>query len=159
MGVEGLPMMELAAKVRPWWESRLCLALVVVATMVPLLYPPIPPLVDRLVVAARAARADEAEELDLRAGLARGLLLPHLRLGLARADVLLGRRRPAARPWPDLVARRARGGVAYLGDGAAAPRHAHLAQRNAWGSDLVLVRVEGQVALDLHGAPRPVEMV
>src|SRR5881275_2123960 len=48
MGVEGLPMMELAAKVRPWWESRLCLAFVVVATMVPLLYPPIPPLVDLL---------------------------------------------------------------------------------------------------------------
>ena len=31
---------------RPWWESRLFLALVVLATMVPLLYPPIPPLVD-----------------------------------------------------------------------------------------------------------------
>ena len=48
MGVEGLPMMELAAKVRPWWESRLCLTLVVLATMLPLLYPPIPPLVDLL---------------------------------------------------------------------------------------------------------------
>ncbi|HEX3423593.1 MAG TPA: hypothetical protein VHS33_09370 [Sphingomicrobium sp.] len=31
---------------RPWWESRLCLALVVIATMIPLLYPPVPPLVD-----------------------------------------------------------------------------------------------------------------
>ena len=31
---------------RPWWESRLFLTLVVAATMVPLLYPPIPPLVD-----------------------------------------------------------------------------------------------------------------
>ena len=31
---------------RPWWESRLCLALVVLATMIPLLYPPVPPLVD-----------------------------------------------------------------------------------------------------------------
>jgi len=41
-------MMELAAKVRPWWESRLCLTLVVLATMLPLLYPPIPPLVDLL---------------------------------------------------------------------------------------------------------------
>jgi hypothetical protein len=29
-----------------WWESRLCIALVVLATMIPLLYPPIPPLVD-----------------------------------------------------------------------------------------------------------------
>ncbi|HVU29823.1 MAG TPA: hypothetical protein VHE36_05425 [Sphingomicrobium sp.] len=33
---------------RPWWESRTCIALVVLATMVPLLYPPIPPLVDLL---------------------------------------------------------------------------------------------------------------
>jgi hypothetical protein len=31
---------------RPWWDSRLCLALIVLATMVPLLYPPVPPLVD-----------------------------------------------------------------------------------------------------------------
>jgi hypothetical protein len=31
---------------RDWWESPLCLTLVVLATMVPLLYPPIPPLVD-----------------------------------------------------------------------------------------------------------------
>lgn len=33
---------------RLWWETRLCLALVVIATTVPLLYPPIPPLVDLL---------------------------------------------------------------------------------------------------------------
>jgi hypothetical protein len=33
-------------KARPWWESRAFLALVVVATMLPLIYPPIPPLVD-----------------------------------------------------------------------------------------------------------------
>lgn len=31
-----------------WWESRLCLGLVVIATMLPLLYPPVPPLVDLL---------------------------------------------------------------------------------------------------------------
>src|SRR5689334_14202898 len=31
---------------KPWWESRWVLALVVVATMIPLIYPPIPPLVD-----------------------------------------------------------------------------------------------------------------
>ena len=48
MGVEGLNMMEVAAKVRPWWESRLCLALVVLATTLPLIYPPVPPLVDLL---------------------------------------------------------------------------------------------------------------
>ena len=48
MGVEGLKMMEVAVKVRPWWESRLCLGLVVFATMLPLLYPPVPPLVDLL---------------------------------------------------------------------------------------------------------------
>jgi hypothetical protein len=35
-----------AAGIRPWWETKLCLALVVAATMVPLIYPPIPPLVD-----------------------------------------------------------------------------------------------------------------
>jgi hypothetical protein len=34
------------AQPKPWWETRLCLALVVAATMIPLLYPPIPPLVD-----------------------------------------------------------------------------------------------------------------
>jgi hypothetical protein len=33
---------------RPWWETRLCLVLVVLATTVPLLYPPVPPLVDLL---------------------------------------------------------------------------------------------------------------
>src|SRR5205085_4204741 len=48
MGVEGLNMIEVATRVRPWWESRLCLALVVLATMLPLVYPPVPPLVDLL---------------------------------------------------------------------------------------------------------------
>lgn len=48
MGVEGLNMMEVTVKVRPWWESRLCLSLVVLATMLPLIYPPVPPLVDLL---------------------------------------------------------------------------------------------------------------
>ena len=37
---------EAADEARPWWESRLCLTLVVLATMVPLIYPVIPPLVD-----------------------------------------------------------------------------------------------------------------
>jgi hypothetical protein len=36
------------AEARPWWESRLCLTLVVLATMLPLVYPPVPPLVDLL---------------------------------------------------------------------------------------------------------------
>jgi hypothetical protein len=35
-----------AGEARPWWESRLVLALVVAATTLPLIYPPIPPLVD-----------------------------------------------------------------------------------------------------------------
>jgi hypothetical protein len=34
---------------RAWWEAPWFLALVVVATTIPLLYPPIPPLVDLLV--------------------------------------------------------------------------------------------------------------
>jgi len=46
MGVEPNLAAEMKVEVRPWWESRLCLALVVVATMLPLLYPPVPPLVD-----------------------------------------------------------------------------------------------------------------
>jgi hypothetical protein len=40
--------MQAANEARPWWESRLCLALVVLATMLPLIYPPVPPLVDLL---------------------------------------------------------------------------------------------------------------
>ncbi len=35
-----------ANEARPWWESRPVLLLVVLLTMLPLLYPPIPPLVD-----------------------------------------------------------------------------------------------------------------
>jgi hypothetical protein len=46
MGVEQSLAAEAVHDARPWWESRLCLVLVVLATMVPLLYPPIPPLVD-----------------------------------------------------------------------------------------------------------------
>jgi hypothetical protein len=44
----GEPGLAVDSKVeaRPWWESRACLALVLLATMLPLLYPPIPPLVD-----------------------------------------------------------------------------------------------------------------
>ena len=47
MGFEAIPI-EVADKVRPWWETRLCLTLVVLATMLPLVYPPVPPLVDLL---------------------------------------------------------------------------------------------------------------
>jgi hypothetical protein len=48
MGVEAASADEVEAEARPWWESRLCLTLVVLATMLPLVYPPIPPLVDLL---------------------------------------------------------------------------------------------------------------
>src|SRR3569623_1558144 len=48
MGVEAKFVPEVANVVRPWWESRACLALVVIATMLPLIYPPVPPLVDLL---------------------------------------------------------------------------------------------------------------
>lgn len=49
MGVEAASAVQAEeAEARPWWETRLCLALVVVATMVPLLNPPVPPLVDLL---------------------------------------------------------------------------------------------------------------
>src|SRR5690349_4106182 len=46
MGVEQGLAIDAAHNARPWWESRLCLVVIVLATMVPLLYPPIPPLVD-----------------------------------------------------------------------------------------------------------------
>ncbi len=46
MGVEAALAADTNDEARPWWESRLCLVLVVLATMVPLLYPKIPPLVD-----------------------------------------------------------------------------------------------------------------
>ena len=36
----------MAQEQRPWWESPLFLGLIVTATMLPLMYPPIPPLVD-----------------------------------------------------------------------------------------------------------------
>jgi hypothetical protein len=48
MGDGAAQAVEVEAAAVPWWERRWFLALVVVATMVPLLYPPIPPLVDLL---------------------------------------------------------------------------------------------------------------
>lgn len=46
MGVEPDLTADLRASRRPWWEAPLCLALVVLATTLPLLYPTVPPLVD-----------------------------------------------------------------------------------------------------------------
>jgi hypothetical protein len=46
MGAQATSASEVTNEARPWWESRLFLALVVAATMIPLLDPPIPPLVD-----------------------------------------------------------------------------------------------------------------
>ena len=46
MGVEAAATAQVEGERRSWWESRRFLALVVAATMIPLLYPPIPPLVD-----------------------------------------------------------------------------------------------------------------
>src|SRR3569833_2746912 len=48
MGVAAAPAVESADGKRPWWETRWCLALVVLATMLPLAYPQVPPLVDLL---------------------------------------------------------------------------------------------------------------
>jgi hypothetical protein len=47
MGVEASPAAT-EDQARPWWESRLCIVLVVLATMIPLIYPDVPPLVDLL---------------------------------------------------------------------------------------------------------------
>jgi hypothetical protein len=46
MGVEARSAAETEVEPHPWWESRLVLVLVVLTTMVPLLYPTVPPLVD-----------------------------------------------------------------------------------------------------------------
>jgi hypothetical protein len=48
MGVRAAPAIEVTETASPWWERRWFLALVVLATMVPLIYPPVPPLVDLL---------------------------------------------------------------------------------------------------------------
>ena len=48
MADQAAPAVQLAGEARPWWERRWFLALVVVATMIPLVYPPVPPLVDLL---------------------------------------------------------------------------------------------------------------
>ena len=48
MGVEAAPADRLPSGPRPWWESALCLGLVVFATALPLIYPSVPPLVDLL---------------------------------------------------------------------------------------------------------------
>jgi hypothetical protein len=48
MGAEAAQAVGTTEAARPWWEQRWFLALVVLATMVPLLYPPVPPLVDLL---------------------------------------------------------------------------------------------------------------
>src|SRR6476620_2393092 len=48
MGVEPNLNAGVMVERRPWWESRVCIALVILSTMVPLLYPGVPPLVDLL---------------------------------------------------------------------------------------------------------------
>jgi hypothetical protein len=48
MGVEAAPAVQVPSEPRPWWESALCLGLIVFATALPLIYPSVPPLVDLL---------------------------------------------------------------------------------------------------------------
>ncbi len=48
MGVEAASADRLPSETNPWWESALCIGLAVFATAIPLLYPPVPPLVDLL---------------------------------------------------------------------------------------------------------------
>jgi len=46
MGVEARSAADARHDARAWWESRVCIALVVLATVLPLIYPVVPPLVD-----------------------------------------------------------------------------------------------------------------
>ena len=48
MGVEAAPAEQIAERRAPWWESRRVPCARRLATMMPLVYPPIPPLVDLL---------------------------------------------------------------------------------------------------------------
>src|SRR3954453_23626314 len=48
MGAEAAPAVQVEQEARPWWEASSFIALVVFATAIPLLYPPVPPLVDLL---------------------------------------------------------------------------------------------------------------
>ena len=48
MGVEAVTAVAVTDEARPWWERRWFLALIMLATAVPLIYPPVPPLVDLL---------------------------------------------------------------------------------------------------------------
>jgi len=47
-GDEAAPAVQVTEGARPWWETRICVLVVMLATMIPLVYPPIPPLVDLL---------------------------------------------------------------------------------------------------------------
>ena len=46
MGASAAQGIDTTDAVLPWWERRWFLALVVLSTAIPLLYPPVPPLVD-----------------------------------------------------------------------------------------------------------------
>lgn len=48
MGVAASPAVQDGMEADPWWESRLFLVAIILLTTLPLLYPPIPPLVDLL---------------------------------------------------------------------------------------------------------------
>jgi hypothetical protein len=47
-GDEAAPAVQQIDQARPWWETRVCVLAVMLATMIPLVYPPVPPLVDLL---------------------------------------------------------------------------------------------------------------
>ena len=47
-GDEAAPAVQVADSARPWWDTRVCALLVMLATMIPLVYPQVPPLVDLL---------------------------------------------------------------------------------------------------------------
>ena len=74
----------------------------------------------RAVAAARAAGQVEAARAAVRADQLHRLFRPYLRLGHARAAVLLGRSGAPARPRPELVDGGPARGLSRLGDGAAA---------------------------------------
>ena len=86
MGDEAAAAAQMGEGPRPWWESPPFLALVVVAMMLPLIYPPVPPLVDLL---GHMGRYRVLLDLDQSAWLQRYYVYHWAAIGNLGVDVLV----------------------------------------------------------------------